>query len=348
MRHIGITIATLLLPGSLVAPPAVAQSRTGDRVVLSRPGGGRVAVRGRILDYTGQTLTIERTVGRGRSTYPAEQVVEVQTPQTASHTSGLEMFTAGRIGTAITAFERALEAESRVWVRREILAMLVRCHLRQGDYRRAVSRFVVMTQSDPTTRHFGLIPLIWSASSADAQLRADALRRLTSPGQVGRLWGASVLLLIAEQTDAAQAVLKRLSVSADRRIRDLARAQQWRLRLRAGNIAGEELALWRNHIESMPQSLRGGPYFLLGTARFRRQEFDRAAIAFLWLPLVYDHDHHLAARACLDAGDSLLRLGQRPEAIAQYTEVIIRFRDTPFAQDAAAALKTPPTTPSDK
>ena len=297
-------------------------------------------MRGRILDYTGRTLTIDRTVGRGRSTYPASEVVEVQTPQTASHTSGLKQFAAGRTSAAITDFEHALEAEPRAWVRREILAMLVRCHLRQGDYRRAASRFLAMTRSDPTTRHFGLIPLLWTAPPADAQLRADALRRLTEPDEVGRLWGASVLLLVAEQSDAAQAVLKRLAVSTDRRIRDLARAQQWRLRLRTGNIAGEELALWRTAIESMQPSLRSGPYFLLGTARYRRQEFDRAAIAFLWLPLVYDQDHRLAARACLAAADSLQRLGQRSQAITLYSEVVTRYRDTPFAHDAASVLKS--------
>jgi len=71
----------------------------------------------------------------------------------------------------------------------------------------------------------------------------------------------------------------------------------------------------------------------------RRREYERAATALLWVPLVYDHNHLLSSRACLEAADALLQFGQKTEAITLYREVKGRFAETPYAQEAASVLK---------
>ena len=90
----------------------------------------------------------------------------------------------------------------------------------------------------------------------------------------------------------------------------------------------------------MPEDLRGGPYYVLGRAHFQRREYGPAAAALLWLPFVYYEDHHLAARACLEAADALSKLGQSTEATTLYREVAHRFRETPFANQAATILES--------
>ncbi len=76
-----------------------------------------------------------------------------------------------------------------------------------------------------------------------------------------------------------------------------------------------------------------------------KHDYELAAAAFQWLPLVDDHDFRLAARACLEAGVALDRIGQRTEARTLSQEVARRFADTPFADEAGALLKRSPENP---
>jgi hypothetical protein len=63
-------------------------------------------------------------------------------------------------------------------------------------------------------------------------------------------------------------------------------------------------------------------------------------VAFLWVPLVYDHDYQLSALASLNAADALNAIGQREEALAVYREIVVRYRQSSYAQDAAQILKS--------
>jgi TolA-binding protein len=78
---------------------------------------------------------------------------------------------------------------------------------------------------------------------------------------------------------------------------------------------------------------------VLGRGYTALQEHDRAAVCFLWLPLVDDHDTHLAARACVNAADSLKRIGQTAQAASLYREVRVRYAATPLAAEAAELLR---------
>ena len=332
----GLVLAVAAMSGQTLS----AQDQLPDKVILrSEDGSGRTTLSCRIVDYTGEAISIERKP-RGRVLrYRASQVVEVQTPQTAAHVRALQDFKANRIEQARAGFEDALPEEERRWVRREILAMLVRCALHRGDYGLAGSRFLFLVRSDPHTRHFKLIPLVWAPHEMTADLQNEARAWLAGSSEAVRLIGASLLLGGAAHGKAAQSELDQLATSADPRVRQLARAQRWRLELRAEDPSKLDIERWQSDIEEMPEDLRGGPYYVLGRAYLRRFRPDLAAMALLWLPLVYDHDRYLAARACLEAADALSRHGQKTEATNLYREVTTRFRDTPYAQEAASVLK---------
>src|SRR4029077_13767987 len=113
----------------------------------------------------------------------------------------------------------------------------------------------------------------------------------------------------------------------------------WRNEALAGNPGKLQTAQWQRRIDELPEDLRAGPNYLLGRAYAARHDYELAAATLLWLPLVDDHDHRLAARACLEAGAALDRIGQHEEARTLYQEVRDSFGDTPFADEAAALLK---------
>jgi tetratricopeptide (TPR) repeat protein len=318
-----------------------AQESGLDRVVLQLKGSSsRIALTCTVIDYTGEKITVRTKNGAQVRSFEASEVFEVRTPQTEQHVKGLVSYARGDIEQAVASFQRALATETRGWVRRDILALLVRCALRRGNYATAGSKFLALWESDPRTWHVKLVPLTWSPSKLDAPLRSEALGWIYRGNEMSKLLGASHLLNDARKGSLAERELRDLATSIDRRIRLLARAQLWRLRLREGNLSPAELRRWQSRIGDLPEDIRGGPYYLLGRAHLGRKEYDRAAMALLWVPLVYDHDVPLAARACLEAAESLNNIGQSREAVALYREVTTRFAGTVYADEAAAVLKS--------
>jgi len=335
-----VTLLAILLGGTATA--ARAQSRQLDEIVLQRSNeGGRITMKGAVLDYAASALRFRASGSGALRVYPSWQVVAVRTAQTKAHINGLLSLSQDKIPAAKSAFEQALKDENRAWVRRDILALLVRCALLQGDYESAGSHFELLYQSDPKTRHFKLIPLIWSPQAPQAGLKAAARVWLTESSPAARLMAASVLLRDRRFSNKAHRALEELAVDANERVRLLARAQLWRRRLLANDLSAGEVFRWQKRTEAMPEDLRGGPYYVVARGYWQRGDYERAAAAFLWLPLIYADDHYLAARACLEAADALAHLGQRDAAATLYLEVTQRFRQTPFAQEASGILNSP-------
>ena len=309
-----------------------------DRVVIRGKGrNSRITLQCAIIDYTGRGITLRTVVGTVRS-FPTAAIVDVRTAQSPHHVRGLIAFTQGKYQQAASFFEDALRAESRKWVKREILAFLVKCGLQTGDLKSATQRFLRLVKSDPTTRHFSLIPLTWAAQTLDADQKAIARGWLSGSDSVAKLIAASRLLHDAKSGRSAETALKQLSTDINTQVSRLAQIQLWRKRLLGSVPKAYELSLLRKEIARLPKNLRGGGYYLLGQGHLRRKENEQAAAALLWVPLVYDHDRLLAARACLEAADALNGVGRTTEAVTLYRELQQRFGDTKFAREAAARL----------
>lgn len=317
----------------------VERASAQDKVILQRKSlTARLTISGIVEDYTGTEVTIRTDSDESPKTFPASDVIEIQTAQTESQTRGLKLLAEGQVEQASRELEVALKREPRTWVRREILAALVRCGLRRGDYVGAGNRFLALLKSDATSRHFRVIPLVWAPETISREARSEAQAWMNGKVEAGRLMGASLLYDDRESGKEARSVLKELSSSTDSRVRVLAQAQAWREEALSGNPGRLQTAQWRQRIDEMSEDLRAGPYYLLGRAYAARHDYELAAATLLWLPLVDDHDFRLAARACLEAGAALDRIGQQAEARTLFREVTSRFADTPFADEADAFL----------
>ena len=315
----------------LFVAPLAAQ----DQVVLQTEGtSSRLTMPCQIVDYTGERITVLFKNGADPKSYPAEQVIEVRTAWLESHELGRKLLAERKLDEATRAFQAALTAEKRAWVRREILASLIRCSLRQNDRASAGTRFLKLLEGDPTTRQFGLIPLIWASESVSGSAKLQAREWLKKESDPSRLLGASLLLDDATSGDTAAQELQTLQRSTDERVRILAQAQSWRLKLRALEIGDLELNRWDARIHEMPAKLRGGPSYLLGRGWAMRREHDRAATSLLWTALMDDGDARLAARAGVEAAESLKRLGQPDDARRLLQEIATRFPDTEFGEAA--------------
>jgi tetratricopeptide (TPR) repeat protein len=337
MRSSSFLCRSLGAIGGLLMAAEVADAQ--DKVILQRASlTARVTVSGIVEEYTGVEVSIRTESDETVKTYPAADVVEIQTAQTESHTRGLKLFAAGQVDQARGELEVALKREPRAWVRREILAALVRCGLRRGDYATAGARFLAILRSDPTSRHFRVIPLVWAPETLTRETIVEAQVWMMGNVEAGRLLGASLLYDDKESGKEARRVLKELSSSTDSRVRDFAQMQAWREAAFTGDRDQMQIARWQKRVDELPEDFRAGPSYLLGRAYAVRHDYELAAAALLWLPLVDDHDFRLAARSCLEAGVALGRIGQHAEAQTLFQEVTIRFADTPFAEEARALL----------
>ena len=330
------SLAVPLAHSAITASPLYAD----DRVVIQQPGMSRLPLNGLVEDYTGRELTIHVRTGNSLRRYARSEVIEVQTSYTAHHETGRELFASGRADEAAVELSAALKDEDRAWVRREILALLVKCALWNGDYRTAVSRFLPIADSDPETFHFSVAPLAWTAEVPSKDIRVEAQSWLAGRSPVSKLFGASHLLFDPASSDTAGAALRSLARESDIRIQRLAQMQLWRQRMQAGTATPGELTRWKSAIEQLPDELRVGGYFVLGQTYLKQRQPERAAAALLRLPLVYDADRHLAARACFQSAEQLESLGDRTPATNLFSEVVFRFGDTPWGPQAETKWKT--------
>ena len=311
-----------------------------DRLILRGTTSGRIIITGTVTDFVGQKITVTSSGGDSSRLYDAADLLEIQTMQVAPQQRAIKALAAGQANEAQRELAEALKLEDRPWMRREILALMVKAFVRLADYGSAGLRFKMLHDSDPATRHFKLVPLIWAPQQIGNTSLADARDWIARNDDLQRLLGASLLLEEPAYTESARKVLNELCSHVDGRLRGLAQAQLWRVKLRQGPPGDKILEQWLNHLESLPEELRGGPQFLLGRAHTLRREHDLAAAAYLWLPLVDDADQRLAARACLNAAEALGDAGRAIESQNLLREIVARYPDTPSAGEAEDRLRT--------
>jgi TolA-binding protein len=297
-----------------------------DEIVLQgSAASSRVSMRCQVKDYTGKWITVRTTAGSAEKRFPASEVVSVKTYESRSHRNAIKHFHNGDLKNAVEQFEATLHEEPRKWMRRELLAWLVRCALRDNDYITAGTRFRAVYSTDKDTRHIALAPLMWTDETIDGVTQTTASAWTRDPDEMMKLIGASILLNVPTEEKNADQVLKDLSRSIDDNIRMLATWQQRRFRIRANQIGVSDIKSWESRIPRLKPTLRSGPYFLLGQAHLLRKQYELAASVFLKLPIVYDSNHPITARACFEAARALETVGQRQQAVWVYQEVVDRY-----------------------
>lgn len=320
---------------------AVNLSVAQDRAVIQQVGGSRIPLTGVVEDFTGRDLRFRSRTGDGVKRYSRSEVVDVITQYTAHHDEGRKLLAAGKVAEAKIELTTALNDEDRPWVRREILAGLVRCALWNGDYQTAVTQFGLIVDSDPETFHYNLIPLNWTDDEPPVKLEVEARQWIKeSATPHSRLIGASWLLTTSDHFDEAEMTLKKLAREPDLRIQRLAQMQYWRVKRKSKDgVDEQEVHRWQTFVDDLPAELRPGGHFLIAATWKDRREFERAARAYLWLPLVYDADRWLCAQSAFEAAESLRAMGDLTQAANTYSEVVLRYGDTRWGRPADAAWK---------
>ncbi|MCS7306088.1 MAG: tetratricopeptide repeat protein [Thermoguttaceae bacterium] len=323
----------------LAAALSYAQQMSPQDVVEWNPGGAgsaRARLSGQVLEYTGQLLFLRLPDGREQK-IPAQKVLRVHTQYSPLHQEAEERFQLGRFTEALHLYRKAIEEEPRRWVRRQMLARMVVCYEETGQATAAGETFLLLVQSDPDTLYWEVIPLAWLPGVPDVGLERQAKQWLAqdpeqAPAAV--LLGASHLLSGPDRATALQR-LNTLVRHPDPRIALLALAQTWRSQVQ---VEPAQLEVWERTIQKLPAGLRAGPYYVLGRALAHQDRWEEAALAWMRIPILYGRPRSLAARALVEAGAALQRLGQTEQAARLYKEVLAKYPDTASGSEASQRL----------
>lgn len=329
----------LLMTCLLFSGLPVAFAQYNDEVVKrGSTTGSRITIRCEIVDYNGRHLTARKQTGDQLMQIRSSEVITIRTAQTEAHKDGVKEFDAGRTQAAEALFSEAIKAEPRIWMRRQILTLLIRCALKRDDYTTAGTRFQLLFESDPETTHLNLIPLFWGDAVADGESRTVALSWLKKTDPMARLMGASLLLFDSGHSEAAMDVLNELARTPGEGISQLASWQRRRLRIRSRDVSEFDIEHWDSQIEKLKPSLRPGPYFILGQAYQVRQDYEMAAATFLKVPLIHDSENPVSALSLLSAGRALARIGLQKDAAQLYSEILSRYSYAAVAGEARNEL----------
>jgi tetratricopeptide (TPR) repeat protein len=312
----------------------VASSARAEDVVRLATEHGSRAVRGEILDYTGETMSIQVPSGQTRQ-YPSAGVVEIETTWNDAHRAGRDAYNARDYRAAAGQLLVANRQETRVWARRVILTELMQCYEAAGQLEQAGDTFLAIVASDGATPAFAVAPIAWFPTTAVRQAKAEAwLASDDQPAAV--LLGASYLQSTSSAA-VARAALAKLVNHPNRLLASLAEAQLWRGEVFRATPA--DVDRWAARVEQMPEALRAGPYFVLGQTYGRLGQVDDAALAYLRVPVLFGERRELAARSLLAAARLAKRAGQRDETMLLCQEVVADFPDTLYVDEATELMK---------
>jgi hypothetical protein len=315
-----------------------------DRLVVRRPGSqGKIELQGEVLEYRGDELSFQASADGPIQTWRGPEIVLVEPDRRETHQRGRQAIAQDPVQ-ATAELEQALAEESRPWVRREILADLVRCAVFQRQFAVAGARYLAIETSDPETHHLAVIPLRWNRDPTTRDDRAAAVKWLRSKSATANLLGASQFLLDPEFTSEAEAALRQIGRGDSLRLQPLAQWQLRRTEAFSGRPRLSDLQYWQRSFDQLPVNLQAGPAYLIAEALDRRAESVLAASYWLRLVTHEAGDLRLLAEALERGAEALQTAGQTSEAAALREELQRRYPQ--LVRETAAPAAQPPRQPA--
>lgn len=297
-----------------------------DVVVLRRPDrpGETMERKGFIRSWRGDELELE--TGDSTRKIDGNDIVQVRTVWPEGYEEAMQRIRQRDFAGALAPLSAAIDAETRPWasaiLREQYLTLLEY----SGDVRGAAEQFLQILSADSATRHFPSIPLAWDNSATPAGIAPLATRWIQSPVPTIRLLGASWLVGSPDR-EKALATLQELSRDLEPRIAFLATAQVWRSEWVTADASAVER--WAGTIQRMPAPLRPGPLMMLGAARRRLGQTDKALLCLLQVPILHSARLRLARAGLQQAAEWMESEGRQSDANRLRAELARDFGGVP-------------------
>ena len=161
---VGLLLCLANTAALLSQPPSLLPFVTSDAVLQRHPlTGETIRLTGVIEDLTADVVELRRSGSRVER-LRLQQVTQIQFIKSPDFDRGLVHLQRNELAPALAAFDQALPAEQRIWVQRELQAAAAEALLGMGRKNEVLQRVQKIVETDPATRHVGLLPLVWDSS----------------------------------------------------------------------------------------------------------------------------------------------------------------------------------------
>ena len=333
-----ITLFAIVLATGALTQSATVWGDTQNLDTIHYTDRGRMReMRGTVEKFNRRELQILLAGGQRRS-IDAKKVVEIETLRTPGHRAARLAAANQQYAKASSGYFRLLEnrSEDRDWVQREIRYELVLALAAEGKYGLAAREFSKLWASDCPPSYFSAIPLVWTGGFVCSP-RNETIAEgwLRSQSDVERLMGASLLIGSGKTEDATKTV-RGMAQTATNPVAALALCQS--LRPRVPKATEEDIQICRQAIDRLDPTFRDGPYYILGRLYAAKGEHQKAAVAAMHVPILYQ-DPRLAAESLLTAGKSMIKSGLIEDGHRIYEELISSYPQSKAAEEARREMK---------
>jgi hypothetical protein len=341
LRRIALTVWLVLSAVTVRGEDVVILSSSANRQARSR-------LTGEVVEFTGRQLVVRLADGR-EIKRPGQNVVRIETEWPAGKDEADRLFDEQQFYRAREKYDAASHKETRAWARRAMLARIIGCYRETNQFGAAGKLFLALVREDRDTPYFDEVPLAWLSAEVPAALEQQARQWLADDEPLAQLLGASHLLATNDRQQALDR-LSQLALEKDSRVASLAEAQTWRASIPRAN--DDKLAVWERRVETFPDKLRAGPYWILGRALNQHGHVERALVALLHVPILYPQTRTLAADALNTSAQLLDKQGDQAAALRLRRELVANYPGTTLAADAKSLLplneQATPTHPTDE
>lgn len=266
----------------------LSQWLAADTVEIVNPASERgfLEVSGEILEVNRHALKI-RTETEPQRRIPYEKIRKIAWEKSPQWRQGDFAFQRKEYANALECYRREFSQEEKRWKQVELIVQVIRCLTRLGENPKALEwgLQLLRMEQDLTDEHYAVLPFLWKPNIADTASETVAVRWMKQKPSPDELLLCGSYLLSSARRNEIMNRLQSLSQVKDARLAGLARAQLWRTeRL---EMTMTKALRWEREMNQIPELLRGGSLFLLGEAWFQCEEWDRAALAYLQMFLLY-------------------------------------------------------------
>lgn len=244
------------------------------------------------------------------------------------------LFEKEQYGRALLRCDQALEEVFSVRIFNRIQALAIRCCLRLNHFGEALSRVELIYRKDDASPYLSLLPLVWDDRLPEKERYVARSKDLESQSPPRQLAAASSLLQNTQYRKKCVEVLTSIRASHRLPLNVLAETQLWRIdAVQTDSFHLRSVYRWKQRADTLPESLRTGPQFIVGRALQLRHKPNQAALELLWVPMMQQDDLFLAAAGLAEAVVCLESTGRRKSARRLRLELQQRFSHTSSARN---------------
>ncbi|NOZ23813.1 MAG: tetratricopeptide repeat protein [Planctomycetes bacterium] len=293
-----------------------------------------------LIEEDAEKVTVRLSTGKVE-TYKRDQIHSIEWKLPASFEQAETLLRDGDFEKAAKQYDITIARESNAWCVEHARLRKMQCCLILGKYERAVQEYVRFLKADPNTDAYGRIPLPEgkSAENAAAAKYLKALADLAENDTVkGMTLGLAAAAMAADQDfKTAEEYVEAMLVISNPKAQGFAKVLYGEIAVEKKDFDGAIKILTQN-LKDIPDGLLPAAYYWLGRAYLGKDQYERAAIAFLRAPTYMPAAQEIAADCLYFGAKTFEKADRMRDAAKLYADLVAKYPGARHIKEAREKL----------